>query len=364
MAAVAIVIGLGLLATGAELLVRGASRLARALGLSPLIVGLTVVAYGTSAPEFAVSMKAALSGQADIALGNVVGSNTFNILFILGLSALIAPLLVSQQLVRLAVPLMIAVSGLTWALAADGTVSRAEGMGFVAGILACTYFLARQGWKTRISARAVANSKQNSITRLELRHVLVNALLVIVGLAFLAVGARWVVSGAANLARFFRVSELLIGLTIVSAGTSLPELATSVIATVRGERDIAVGNVVGSNIFNIMAVLGASAAISGRVSVAPAALHLDIPVMVATALVCLPVFFTGGRISRWEGALFLGYYAAYVLYLTLAAARHEALSAFNFVMLWFALPATALGIGSSVVYAIRARKVSHDRHNP
>ncbi len=364
MAPALIVMGLGLLAAGAEFLVRGASRLARAVGLSPLIIGLTVVAYGTSAPEFAVSTKAALSGQADIALGNVVGSNTFNILFVLGVSALIGPLLVSQQLVRLDVPVMIAVSGLTWALAADGAVSRPEGIALVVGIVAYTYFLFRHGRKTGISVQTGANHWQNGRTSLKPGHLAVNTVLVTVGLVLLALGARCVVAGAANLARFLGVSELLIGLTIVSAGTSLPELATSVIATVRGERDIAVGNVVGSNIFNIMAVLGASAAISGRVSVAPAALHLDIPVMVATALVCLPVFFTGGRISRWEGALLLGYYAAYVLYLILAASRHEALSAFNFAMFWFAVPATALGIGLSVVYALRARKVPHDRHNP
>jgi cation:H+ antiporter len=359
-----IVIGLGLLGTGANLLVRGASRLAEAVGLSPLIIGLTVVAYGTSAPEFAVSLKAAVSGQADIALGNVVGSNTFNVLFILGASALIAPLVVSQQLVRLDVPVMLAVSGLTLALAADGSISRFEGVALLAGIVVYTFFLIQQGWKPGLSARGVERIKHKKGPRFEPKEVAINVLLIIAGLGLLVTGARWVVTGGVNLARFFGVSELLIALTIVAAGTSLPELATSIAAAIRGERDIAVGNVVGSNIFNIMAVLGASAALSGRVDVAPAALHFDIPVMVATALVCLPIFFTGGRLSRWEGALLLGYYAAYVLYLILAASRHEALSAFSLVMIWFALPATVLGIGLSVVYALRARKVSYDQRNP
>jgi len=358
-----ILIGLGLLAAGADLLVRGASRLAASLGLSPLIIGLTVVAYGTSAPEFAVSLKAALAGQADIALGNVVGSNTFNVLLILGVSSLIAPLIVSQQLVRLDVPVMIAVSGLTWALAADGSVSRPEGIALVVGIVAYTYSLIRQGREGSFPVVSSAKPGTEGQTAVEPKAVAMNMLLVLVGLAFLVIGARSVVAGATSLAQFFGVSELLVGLTIVSAGTSLPELATSLMATIRGERDIAVGNVVGSNIFNIMAVLGSSAAISGQLGVAPPALHFDIPVMVAAALVCLPLFFTGGRLSRWEGALLLCYYSAYVMYLILAASRHEVLSAFSLVMLLFLTPATILGIGLSLVYALRAQKVSHDKHN-
>jgi len=342
-----IFIGLAALTVGAELLVRGASGMARAIGLPSLIIGLTVVAYGTSAPEFAVSMKAGLSGQADIALGNVVGSNIFNVLFILGVSALVLPLSVSSQLVRLDVPVMIGVSVLTWLFAADGKVARWEGIVLIMGLMAYTAFLVYTGMKTSAGNTAGANSKPK-------KKVAANALLAMSGLGLLVLGARWFVGGAVSLAKYLGVSELLIGLTIVAAGTSLPELATSVVAAIRGERDIAVGNVVGSNIFNILAVLGAAAVVSGRVDVAPGALHFDVPVMTAVAFACLPIFLTRGRISRWEGALFTAYYLSYVTYLALAASQHEAAKTFGWAMLWFAIPATLLGLGVSLFYGVRA----------
>jgi len=346
--------GLGTLVLGAELLVRGASQLARAIGLPALIIGLTVVAYGTSAPELAVSLKAGLVGQADIALGNVLGSNTLNVLLILGVSALIVPLTVSAQLVRLDVPVMIGVSLLTWLLAADGVVSRWEGLLLVAGIVAYTALLIRLG-KSQTGNSALRRPKE--VTRSRRARLSLSIVLVVAGLGLLVLGARWLVQGAVDLARLLGVSELLIGLTIVAAGTSLPEAATSVVASIRGERDIAAGNIIGSNIFNILAVLGSAAvAAPGGIAVSQTAVHFDIPIMAAVALACLPVFFTGGRISRWEGALFLGYYAAYVTYLILGASHHEAIAAFSMVMLLFVLPGTVLGIGVSVVWALRARK--------
>ena len=335
------------------MLVRGASALARAAGLPSLIIGLTVVAYGTSAPEFAVSLKAGLSGQPDIALGHVVGSNTFNVLVILGVSALVIPLAVSAQLVRLDVPVMIGVSVLTWLFAADGVVSRWEGLVLFAGVVAYTAMLIRLGRKQQASA---APPGPEEAARPGRRRLVVPGLLVVAGLALLVIGARWFVQGAVDLARLLGISELLVGLTVVAAGTSLPELATSVVAAIRRERDIAVGNIVGSNIFNILAVLGASAAVSpAGVAVSQTALNFDIPVMVAVAVACLPVFFTGGRISRWEGALFLSYYAAYVTYLVLGASHHESLPAFSAAMLFFVMPGTILGIAISVAHTIRAR---------
>lgn len=352
-------LGLSCLVGGAELLVRGAAALARAVGLPSLIIGLTVVAYGTSAPEFAVSLKAGLSGQADIALGNVLGSNAFNVLFILGISALIVPLAVSAQLVRLDVPVMIGVSGAAWLVAADGVIGRGEGLLLIGGIVGYTALLIHLGMNPRGNSapprpREGAGPKRTGLSR--------SILLVVAGLVLLVLGARWFVQGAVELARLLGVSELLVGLTIVAAGTSLPELATSVVASIRRERDIAVGNIVGSNIFNILAVLGAAAvAAPGGVAVPQTALHFDVPVMVAVALACLPVFFTGGTISRWEGALFLGYYAAYVTYLVLGASHHEALPAFSAAMLLFVVPATALGIGVSVVWALRARRAARAR---
>ena len=173
----------------------------------------------------------------------------------------------------------------------------------------------------------------------------------------LALGARWLVAGAVDVARMLGVSELMIGLTIVAAGTSMPEVATSVVASLRGERDIAIGNVVGSNIFNILAVLGLSAALAPQgVAAAPSALRFDIPVMSAVAFACLPIFFTGGKISRWEGALFLGYYFAYVTYLVLGASQHGSLPAFSVAMVYFVLPGTLLGLVVSVLWAIRGRR--------
>ncbi|HEV2125286.1 MAG TPA: calcium/sodium antiporter [Chloroflexota bacterium] len=343
MIVVLFIVGLVLLVVGAEVLVRGASRLAAAIGISPLVVGLTVVAFGTSSPEFAVSAQSAWAGQADIALGNVVGSNIFNVLLILGASALITPLVVSAQLVQREVPLMIAVSLLVLVLGWDGAIGRLEGVLLFAGIIAYTWFSIRE---SRRESRAVQEEyAQEFGDEAERRHPhwVLDVLMIVGGLAMLALGARWLVDGAVVFARAFGVSELLIGLTIIAAGTSLPEVATSLLAAIRGERDIAVGNVVGSNIFNILAVLGFAGMISpDPVAVAPSALAFDIPAMIGVAIACLPVFFTGHLISRWEGALFLAYYVGYVLYLILAATQDPLLPTFTAAMTLFVLPLTAI----------------------
>lgn len=342
--------GLALLIGGAELLVRGASRLATSFGITPLVVGLTVVAFGTSSPELAVSIKASVSGQAEIALGNVIGSNIFNVLFILGLSALIAPLVVSSKLIRLDVPLMIGLSGGVWLLALDGRLSRLEGLVLVAGLVMYTSYLIYQSRK----------EKENPDKGLELSETekksgpLKNGLMIAGGLLMLILGSRWLVESAVTIAQGLGVSELIIGLTIIAAGTSMPEVVTSVVAGLRGERDIAVGNVVGSNIFNIMGVLGITSVISsGGIEISEAITGFDIPVMTAVAIACLPIFFTGGIISRWEGAVFMGYYIAYTLYLVLAASQHDALPLFSTTMLWFVIPITVLTL---VVVVVRSFK--------
>lgn len=353
-----LIVGLVLLVAGAESLVRGASNLGRAIGLPALVIGLTVVAFGTSAPEFAVSTQAGFAGQSDIAVGNVVGSCLFNILLILGVSALIIPLTVSSQLVRLDVPVMIAVSALAWIFAADGAVSRTEGIILFAGIIVYTWILIRLGRKqtSDLAADLAAGPSRPADTEpTKPPKIWLSLIFVIAGLAMLVLGSRWLVDGAAGIARSLGVSELLIGLTLVAAGTSLPELATSVVAGIRGERDIAVGNVVGSNIFNILVVLGGSSIVVGSMKVSTPALHFDIPVMVATAVACLPIFFTGGRISRWEGAVFLLYYIVYTAYLILRGQEEDS-AILDATMIWFVIPATVLGIGLSVVYALRNRR--------
>jgi cation:H+ antiporter len=334
--------GLVLLVAGADILVRGASRLAAAVGISPLVIGLTIVAFGTSAPEMAVSVGAAWAGQADLALGNVVGSNIFNVLFILGLSALIAPLVVAQQLVRLDVPLMIAASVAMLLMGLDGVISRIDGLILFASIIGYTGFLIVQSRKES-SLEVKDQYEQEYGLAAGSQQFIRNGLFILGGLVLLVLGSQWLVSSAVTIAQYFGVSELVIGLTIVAAGTSLPEVATSVIATIRGERDIAVGNVVGSNIFNILSVLGLSSVVSPSGIVVPeAAIVFDIPVMIGVAIACLPVFFTGYLISRWNGALFLFYYVAYTTYLVMATTHHDGLNAFGTAMLWFVIPLTSI----------------------
>lgn len=350
------VLGIVLLVGGAEWLVRGASRLAAISGISPLVIGLTVVAFGTSAPELAVSVQSALGGQPDIALGNVVGSNIFNVLFILGVSALIAPLVVSQQLIRLDVPLMIGVSVLMYLLALDGSISRLDGLLLFAGILMYTGFSIVKSRRESAQVQEEYAREFGKPVAPTTREILKNLALIIVGLALLVLGARWLVEGAVAIARLFGVSELIIGLTIVAGGTSLPEVAASIVASLRGERDIAVGNVVGSNLFNILAVLGLASLISPiGIQVSQAALSFDIPVMIAVAVACLPIFFTGFRIDRWEGILFLGYYLAYTVYLILYTMEHQAMAAFSVTMLWFVIPLTVITLLVLVARAWRTR---------
>lgn len=315
-----LLIGLILLVIGAEALVRGASKLAAACGISPLVIGLTVVAFGTSAPEMAVSTLSSLSGQANIAIGNVVGSNIFNILLILGLSALVAPLAVSQKLVKLDVPLMITGSIAVYLFALNGILSRLEGILLFIGILAYTGFLIRQSRRENKAVQAEYSQEYGAKEPLSTKVLLKDVVLILAGLGLLVLGSKWLVDGAVAIAQKLGVSDLIIGLTIVAAGTSLPELATSVVASIRGERDIAVGNVVGSNLFNILAVLGLSGLVSpSGTAVSPQALHFDIPVMIAVSVACLPIFLTGGRISRREGFLFLCGYVAYTTWLVMSA---------------------------------------------
>ncbi len=351
--------GLVFLVFGAELLVRGASKLAAALGMSPLIIGLTVVAFGTSAPEFAVSLKSALASQASIAVGNVVGSNIFNVLFILGLSALTCPLIVSRQLIRLDVPLMIGASALVIGLAWDHQLGRLDGLLLFIVLILYTIFLFYQGRKASSKSESTPANTQQPGGRSALRDLA----LIIGGLALLVIGSQWLVTSAVSFAQWFGVSEVVIGLTIIAAGTSLPELVTSVVASLRGERDIAVGNIVGSNLFNLLGVLGLSALVAPTaIEVAASVLAFDLPFMTAVAFACLPVFFTGGIISRWEGGFLLAYYIAYTVYLIGIATRHEALPLFHASMIYFVVPLTVVTLIVATVQAYR--RTHRSRHRP
>lgn len=335
------VAGLLFLILGAEFLVKGASRIALALKISPLVVGLTVVAFGTSSPELAVSIESSLTGQESITFGTIAGSNIFNVLFILGISALILPLSVSRQLLRLDVPLMIALSVLVLLFSLNGIIGRLEGILLVVGLISYTTFLILQSRKEWVQPVSNINNSDKSGSKVVFWFV--NSLRVFGGLALLMLGSRWFLDGAVSIAQAIGVSEMVTGLTIVAAGTSMPEVVTSIMAAIRGEREIAVGNVVGSNIFNILGVLGISSMIApAGLEIAESFIRFDIPVMIAVALACLPIFFTGGVISRREGALLFGYYIIYTLYLILASSQHDSLPVLSSVMMWFVVPITFL----------------------
>ena len=346
--------GLVCLVWGADALVKGASRLAAAVGVSSLVIGLTVVAFGTSAPELAVSVQSALAGKAGIALGNVIGSNVFNVLFILGISAIIIPLTVDQQLVRFDVPLMIGLSVLTFVISYDGVISRVDGIFFIMGLLS---YVVYSIYQSRKETAAIKAEYENGfgVSEEEKHHWLKNMAFLVVGLGLLVLGSHWFVIAAVTVAKALGVSEVVIGITIVAIGTSLPEVVTSIVAAVRGERDIAVGNVVGSNIFNIMGVLGFAGALSpAGVQVAPQILYFDIPVMIAVAVVCMPIFFSNGVISRTEGFVLFSYYLAYTAYIVLATLKLPALTTFTNAVLYFMLPLT--GVTILAVFAQHFRK--------
>lgn len=338
-----LIAGLLILMAGAEFFVRGASKIAALLGLSPLIIGLTIVSMGTSSPELAVSLMSSMNGASSLALGNVVGSNIFNVLFILGLTSIILPLVVAQQLIRIDVPIMIAASLIAMGMATDGHISSVEGIILVLIGVIYVVFLIRLSKKEKDKAVLAEYTEEfGTPAPSDKKRSWLHVLFILGGLAMLILGSRWLVDAAIQIAQNLGMSELIIGLTIVAVGTSLPEVATSIIAAIRGERDIAVGNVVGSNIFNILFILGLTAAVGKGIPVAESAIRFDLPVMIAVSVACLPIFFTGKRLDRWEGFIFLGYYIAYVLYLVLKNTQYESLKAYTDSMVWFVIPLTVL----------------------
>jgi len=346
--------GLVLLVIGADLLVKGAARLAATFGIPSLVIGLTVVAFGTSAPELAVSVKAAYAGQAELAIANVVGSNIFNVLFILGVSALIMPLIISRQLIRQDVPIMVAVSVIALLMVQDGQIDKLEATLLTVGLFGYTFFLFKQG-KAQGAAEAEANDEVAELLK-KPHPMWQNLLFVVGGLVLLVLGARWLVESAIELATAWGVNEAVIGLTIVAAGTSLPEVVTSIVATIRGERDIAVGNVVGSNIFNILCVLG----VSGLVSPTPLSAgeqmsQLDIPVMLAVAMLCVPFFFAGSILNRIEGVMFLILYVAYTWYLIALALGKTYLGQLQDGIMYGLVPLVLVYVVLSLLHDLRTR---------
>jgi len=346
-----LIIGLIILILGAEALVSAVSRIAELLGISPLIIGLTIVAFGTSSPELVVSIKSSLSGQADLAVGNVLGSNIFNVLCILGISAIIAPLVVSRQLIRLDVPIMIVVSVIVYLFSLNNKINALEGWILFVGILAYTAFQIYLGRNQGNNPTKFHNEKQKPNRK---KSIVINITLSIVGFILLIVGSEWFINASIEIARELGVSELVIGLTLVAAGTSLPELATSVLSSIRGKCDIAVGNIVGSNIFNLLGVLGVSAIFSpDGINILSSTLNTDFLVMIATAVACLPVFFTGHLIARWEGILFFGYYVLYLVYLFMGVQHIDKLQNINLLILVFVIPIMVI---TFIIFTIRSKQ--------
>ncbi len=305
-----LIIGGVLLYFGAELLVKGSANLAMRCGVSALVAGLTIVAFGTSAPEMVVSIKAGLDGLGGIAVGNVVGSNIFNIAVILGLTSIIRPLKVHLNVLRIDTPVMLAASVLLMVILNDLHVSRVEGAFLFAGIITYVVF-------TVITARSAGETKADFPLEQLIPEKKVNAgldiIFVICGLGLLVFGSRFFVDGAVGLARVIGVSEAVIGLTIVALGTSLPELATSVIAAIKKEEDIAIGNIIGSNIFNILAILGLSSTITPLDATGVGRISLYF--MLGTAVLLMPFMRTGFVLNRIEGMLLLAIYGGYMYYL-------------------------------------------------
>jgi cation:H+ antiporter len=338
-----------LLVAGAELSVRGAVRLAALLRVRPLIIGLTVVAFGSSAPQMAVSLQSAFSDNTDIGVGSVIGGNIFNVLVTLGLSALIIPLRVARELVRIDIPLMIGASLLVCLLAWDHQLGPFEGVILLIGLLAYLLIVLRQsGYGARHGK--VINDPRPRQTALLLMRLAAMA----VGLALLISGSHLLVNSTVVLAADLGLSERIIGLTVIAVSTSLPALVTSLIAAIRGERHIAVGNVVGSNLFNLCGVLGLTALIAPQpLSVSPNALTFDLPIMLGVAVLCLPLMLSAYRITRAEGLLLLALYAAYGLHLVALSTGMALAERLEQVVMVYVLPVLAVFIVYTALKAWR-----------
>jgi cation:H+ antiporter len=292
---------------GGELLVRGSSALARAVGMSPLVVGLTVVAFGTSSPELAATIAANFKGAPAVALGNVIGSNIANLGLILGAAALVLPLVARARFLRRELPFMVVVSALVWPLAADGVVGRLDALLLLAGIAIYLAVLLRKGESPEVveEFRAELGDGRPRVGR--------SLGAVAAGIGLLVVGAHLLVEGAVAMARGMGVSEAVIGVSLVAVGTSLPELASSLVAAARRESDIALGNLIGSNVFNVLGILGIAALVQ-PLAVPFAELRADYWVMMGFSLLIVPFLWTGSRVGRIEGAILLTAYTGYIVW--------------------------------------------------
>lgn len=341
-------LGLASLIWGAEILVRSSSKLAASLGVSKLVIGLTVVAFGTSAPELAVGIEAGLMNQPDILMGNVIGSNLTNTLLILGLSALIIPLQVHKNLIRFDLPVMIGATLLLILLSLNNILTFWECLILVLCLFIYLYALVRFSGKATISKEEL----------IEAGSPWKSGFLSVLGLILLIAGARWMVESATIFAERAGVSELVIGLTIVAIGTSLPEIITSILAAIRGEKDLAVGSIVGSNILNILSVIGISGLFISGIPVQESLLRVDYLILFGISVLCFPIFFTGKTIYRIEGAILFSCYTLYMVYLYLDSISSSILPAFVQFIFYGFIPAVVIYVIISLIREFTAKKTA------
>lgn len=339
------IVGLVALIWGAEVLVRSSSKLAASLGVSKLVIGLTVVAFGTSAPELAVGIEAGLMNEPDILMGNVIGSNLTNTLLILGLASLIMPLHVHKNLIRFDLPVMITATLILILLSLNNIITFWECALLFVCLLIYLYALVRFSGKSQMT--------EDELT--EAGSPWFNGLLSILGLVLLIAGARWMVESATIFAQMAGVSELVIGLTIVAIGTSLPEIVTSILAAVRGEKDLAVGSIVGSNILNILSVIGISGLFISGIPVQDSLLEVEYIILIAVSVLCFPLFFTGRKIKRIEGAIFLSSYILYLFYLYLDSITSTFLPTFVQWVLYVFVPLVVLYVIIALIIEFRTK---------
>jgi len=313
--------GLFVMIVGAELLVRGGSALAARLNIPPVVVGLTIVALGTSAPELAIGIGASVQGNGPLAIGNIAGTNVVNLLLILGLSAAMRPLQIGLQTIRLDLPAMVVAAVAMFIMSLDGSLSRLDGVILLVIGVVYSVLVVRSALHESRAIRA-AYAEEFGVEKYGPRVDVMmarEASMLIGGIVIVVLGADWLVDGGVSLANIWGVSDAFIGLTIVAIGTSAPELVTTVVSTLKNQRDIAIGNLLGSSTYNIAFILGVTCLVPPEgISVSNELLFIDIPVMIAAVVLCVPVFMSGRRVSRLEGILFVAAFAAYMTYLLIA----------------------------------------------
>lgn len=352
-------VGLGVLIFGAEMMVKGAVQLSHRFGIPLVVIGLTVVAFGTSAPEFAVCIISALQDKTDMALGNVFGSNLFNTLVVLGVASIIIPSQIHSRFVKSDVPVMVLAGVFAFLFSMDRVFSPTEGWIFFGGLIAfllLQYLLFRSDKSKEIQDEVKDYLQEDAVSEEQPKKMAVSVMFLFFGMFGLGLGSHWFVEGATEIALLLGIDELTIGMSVLAFGTSLPELATSVMAAIRKQSDIVVGNVIGSNIFNLLGVLGLTAALSPQgLSVSALTYYFDLPFLVLISLSCIPIFWTGFKIYRWEGICFLGAYLIYSYFVFNRAALGGSLKSFELILSYAGLPFLIL-IFASLIENLMSRK--------